>query len=287
MTRRGLLFSFALTALVFHAVGEAAAQGTIDFRREYRFLPRFSMLNESGGIAGYDVDFRIRGTFDFVTRPGDTDVWPPQTLAKFDDVEAWASHPILAYVLNVDETLNLSGLGGLQVFSGPHGLDVYRFRGAVGEDEVPVNLHVATLGRWLYMRGETDPPCCDFFEYKIRALAHELPMADFDEDAEVGSADLARWTQSFGAPALPPGGGLAPGDANGDGVVDGADFLAWQRQQGQSPPVLDALDAMIDAAIASAGTASFGAIPEPGAATLAAVGASLAAMGRRRRLAKN
>jgi hypothetical protein len=131
------------------------------------------------------------------------------------------------------------------------------------------------------MRGGTEPPCCDFFEYNIRALAHELPMADFDEDDEVGARDLARWVQGFGVPAIPVGAGLPQGDGDGDGDVDGSDFLAWQRQQGQAPPVLDVLDKMVDAALASAQITSTAGIPEPGSLALLVVG-SLAVGGRRR-----
>ena len=52
----------------------------------YRFLPRLSVLNQSGGIGGFDVDFRVMGKFDFTVELGPTDVWPPQHVAKFTNV---------------------------------------------------------------------------------------------------------------------------------------------------------------------------------------------------------
>ncbi len=56
------------------------------------------------------------------------------------------------------------------------------------------------------------------------------PVGDFDGDYLVGSDDLALWQAGFAT-----GNNLAginDGDANGDGEVSGADFLAWQRNYG-------------------------------------------------------
>jgi hypothetical protein len=52
--------------------------------------------------------------------------------------------------------------------------------------------------------------------------------ADFDEDGDVDSADLAQWQGDFGENAA--------SDADNDGDSDGADFLAWQQQFGSPPP---------------------------------------------------
>jgi hypothetical protein len=73
-----------------------------------------------------------------------------------------------------------------------------------------------------------------------------------------------------------------PGDFNDDGVVDGADFLAWQR--GESPNQLSVAD--LDLWKANFGVPAaiaVSAIPEPTAALLAACG--LAAMAAARRIA--
>ena len=67
--------------------------------------------------------------------------------------------------------------------------------------------------------------------------------ADFDDDGDVDSDDLAQWQGDFGENAL--------SDADNDGGSDAADFLAWQRQLG-SPSV----------------TAAAERVPEPGALTL-------------------
>jgi hypothetical protein len=47
---------------------------------------------------------------------------------------------------------------------------------------------------------------------------------DVDLDGDVDAADLARLISGFGQP-----GAWIAGDVSGDGVVDGADFLLWQR----------------------------------------------------------
>ena len=250
----------------------------------YQFLPRLSVLNQSGGIGGFDVDFRVMGKFDFTVEFGHTDVWPPQYVAKFSNVDAWASHPILAYVLPLDQTLNLSGLVGWQLpVAAP--FDVYCFDGTT-QDGSSVKLIAAEIGPWLHLRGETTPPprSADYFEYELKAVARRTPFADFTQDDAVDNADLARWSSRFGlkASALE---GLAQGDANQDGIADGADFLQWQRQAGEVAPALASLDAMVDAALATLAAAeptSIAAVPEPTTLGLGVVGIAGLLLRRRR-----
>ena len=51
--------------------------------------------------------------------------------------------------------------------------------------------------------------------------------ADFDEDGDVDTTDLAIWDGAFDLNQL--------GDADGDNDTDGADLLLWQRQFGSHP----------------------------------------------------
>jgi hypothetical protein len=81
--------------------------------------------------------------------------------------------------------------------------------------------------------------------------------ADFNHDGKVNGADLTVWKGAFNTTAL--------GDANSDGVSDGADFLIWQRQVGSGGPAVGAA----------------GAVPEPAAAWLLAMGAAAWACRRR------
>ena len=56
-------------------------------------------------------------------------------------------------------------------------------------------------------------------------VVYQIP-GDFDRNNVVNAADLAVWRSAFGV--------STEGDANGDRVSDGADFLAWQRNLGAS-----------------------------------------------------
>ncbi len=191
----------------------------------------------------------VRGTFDLKLEPSAVAVFPSLFSAKFINVEAWAVHPVLDDVVVIDDVLNLSGLVGGQVLRDPT-RTLFKFNGET-DDGSSVELFARTRGPWLYMRGQTTPPegSADFFQYSIRALAHLRPWADRNEDGSVDAADLTALT--------------------GDPTRSGVDFLQWQRQLGETPPPEDILDAELDAAIASAGSA-FSAAPEPASAALAA-----------------
>jgi hypothetical protein len=66
----------------------------------------------------------------------------------------------------------------------------------------------------------------DFF-----GVAPIVPTGDFTGDGAVDGADFLAWQRGFGA-AEPT---LADGDANFDGTVDAADLAAWQTQFGAVP----------------------------------------------------
>jgi hypothetical protein len=269
--------AWAVCGLLAQSVEAQTLQPT----ERYRFLPRQSVLNETGGFAGVDVDYRVMGTFGFTVDPVSIAIWPPERSAKFSNVNAWASHPILAFVLPLDQTLNLSELTGKQLpVAAP--FDVYRFDGKT-DDGSTVELYAAQIGPWLRLRGATTAPpgSADFFEYNLRAVARRTPLADFDGSDRVDGADLAKWSSRFGLKATSLD-GLAQGDANGDGLTDGADFLAWQQQAGEEVPDVAGLDAMVDAALATlaAATSTTAAIPEPSSLGLAAVGLAFLALRR-------
>jgi len=92
-----------------------------------------------------------------------------------------------------------------------------------------------------------------------------LLAADFDEDRDVDSTDLASWKTNFG---LATGATHAQGDATADGVVNGDDWIVWQRQLGETSII----------------AASY-AVPEHSAITLSAVSLLAFAQLRRRHLA--
>ena len=75
----------------------------------------------------------------------------------------------------------------------------------------------------------------------------ELDNADFDGDGDVDGIDFLTWQQNVGTGTLP-----SQGDAENDGDVDRFDLEVWQSQYGTPPPL-----------------AGVAAVPEPGAMVLA------------------
>lgn len=86
--------------------------------------------------------------------------------------------------------------------------------------------------------------------------------ADFNGDGAVDGADFLAWQQNFGS----AGATNEQGDADGNATVDAADLAVWQSNFG-----------------GGAALAAIGAVPEPAAATLGAIMlTSVAAMRKRR-----
>lgn len=105
--------------------------------------------------------------------------------------------------------------------------------------------------------------------WRLAAMSNDVTLelfwsADFNADRVVNAADLTIWKTGFNSLATAT---HATGDADGDGDVDGADLLKWQRQLGSS---------------SSAAILSSTAVPEPRSALVAAV-ASAGALARSRR----
>ena len=105
-------------------------------------------------------------------------------------------------------------------------------------------------------------PAAQYVGYKVDALAHIAPYADFNLDGTIDGNDFSVLMANIGTAA---GASLEQGDAVGDGDVDGEDFLAWQRSIG---PAINL------AAFADSGLGS-NTIPEPGTIGLLVVAAAL------------
>ncbi len=232
-----------------------------DILREYQFLPRHSTLSVHGGFAGLQLELPIFGGFDFVTgyHPDFTSLNP---YAAFLNVDAQAINPadFGPYSFDIDASLNLSGLDGEPLPTGAP-FNLYHFEGEDGQG-APMELYVAELGRWLYMKGENRPGCCDFFNFQIKALARQKPHPDFNSDGLVDRLDLDYWESHLGLDDA--------ADADGSGMTDGADFLALQRDYGSAAPSADYFEALISAALAGGALAAN--VPEPASMGLLVAG---------------
>lgn len=262
--RGALVYTVSWLAAAVPAINAGAqAPEIVD---HFRLIPRLSVLHQTGGFAGVDDRYRLMGEFDLAH----TREWAGD--ARIENAEVWGSvispFPRTAEVTDVDELLNLEGLDGEKLpVGGP--FDAYRFTGTIN-DGSSIDIFAMQLGPWLGLRGFTTPPpgSADFFAYQLRAVARRSPVADFNDDGVVDRADLSAWATG--------GGSLLDG-----ALTRGADFLAWQQQLGEQPP-LDALDAALSAVIAST-RSSLTAVPEPAALPVAAVAAMLSVARRRRR----
>jgi hypothetical protein len=262
--------AIAILAVEF-AAGHAAASHP-DILRNYRFIPSRSILEVTGGFAGIQETFHARGTFGLVTGYEEgvscAAIGCPDPshipFAKFVDVDAWL-HPDspLTYVWNLDDTLNLSGLHGTFHNTAPNRLF---FRGEDGQGQ-PFHLTAVLHDRLLHMFGGNEPGCCDFFQYRFKALAYLTPRADFNFDGAVDGGDYLLWRKTVGR----SGTGLAA-DGNEDGVVNAGDYEIWRTQFGQA----------VDFSQFDGAELNTGAVPEPKTTALALTGMAYVWLRRRK-----
>jgi hypothetical protein len=258
-----LRFCFAIRVLVATITGIVAhpslAHDVPEKLAYYYLLPRNSALRQSDGIAA--VDYQLFG-YVMVRYGG---IW--STNASFEIASVWGSlpsdNPVLAMDIDVNETLSLENLNGA-VLPAAAPTEVYQFRGHT-LDGSPINLFAAMTGPWIYLRGGSEPPAggANYITYSTRALGRSRPFADF----------------------------------NGDGIVDGADYVTsrkapdadaqfattyydWATQFGERLLDLDAMDAIINAAAGTSVTTAT--VPEPTSVGLAPIAGVLLGTRRRR-----
>ncbi len=269
-------FFFVCLLLVPAAVASltpsSQAQDPPERLDHYRLLPRLSTLHQTGGIAGFDLRYRLLGKYDFRRGSG----WTAE--ASFENAEIWgliiSDGPTPAIVIDVDEVLNLEGLKG-EALPVAAPFDVFKFTGETG-DGSSVRLLAAVIGPWMYLRGGTQPPegSADFFEYELRAVARSRPFADFNGDGVVDAADYTVMRDS--------GAMDGAGAASSDDLTAGAGYAEWREQFGETVPDFTAYDAMMNAAAAGSGAAAATAAPEPTSVSILVVGGLIVAFLRRR-----
>ena len=266
---------FACLVLISIALGSVVssspAQTPADLLDHYKLLPRLSTLHQSGGIAGFDLDYRLLGKYDFRHGVG----WTAR--ASFENAEIWGSiisdGPTPAYVIDVDQVLNLEGLKG-EALPVAAPFDVFKFTGET-QDGSSVSLFAAVIGPWMYLHGGTRPPAgsADYFQYDVKWVARSRPFADFNDDGVVDAGDYT---------ILRDSGRMSGGSGATDSidVTAGAGYAEWTEQFGERVPDFVAVDAMMSAAAGSGSAAA--AVPEPSSAIVAAIGVFIASCRRQR-----
>lgn len=261
---RAILRFTAFAVIAVRSAGPAVAQ-TGDAASQYRLIPSRSSLQATGGAADINQQFFAYGTFQFaVGHDGSPPGGPPTgevPHARFIDVQSWlVPDSSIPFQWNTDFTLRLSGLSGSAWPADP---GRFEFRGADGQNR-PMLLTARQQGELLHLVGENDPGDSGAYRYRFDALAYRAPFADFNLDGMVDGIDAHVLMSHLGTFAQAT---FEQGDADGDGDVDGNDFIVWQREIGAAT----AMSAFGHAAAASAGL-SAAAVPEPGTATIALAG---------------
>jgi hypothetical protein len=233
--------------LAAHCAQHASAQSADTFQ-QFRFIPSRSTLDVTGGPADVRQKFFTYGKFSLNTG------YEGGPHAEFVGVDSWlVPDSPLTFVWHTDGMLNLSGLEGTFAASDPSHI---AFQGVDGQG-APFQLTTVQHGRLLHVVGENSPPCCGFLKYKLDALAYVGPYADFNLDGMVDRLDTDVLSSNIGTFANAT---FEQGDADGDGDVDGDDFLAWQREIGPATP----MSAFTSASSSGAALNSHG-VPEPAA----------------------
>jgi hypothetical protein len=226
---------------------------------EYKLLPRLSVLQRTGGIAGVNQRLRLFGSYEIEQSP--LAIYPP--MVSFQNAEIWGSLisdlPNPAYVEDVDEILNLEGLFGRQVpVEAP--FDLYKFAGKT-RDGSSIQLHAAAIGPWMYVRGSTTPPpnSADYFVYELRMVARSRPFADLNEDGRVDAADYTVLRDRAGA----------AGAGSIGASTDEVTYSDWREQFGEQVPDFTAVDDYLTGAGSGfPATLTATATPEPTTAAL-------------------
>ena len=134
----------------------------------YRLVPGLSTLTESGGFAGGDTRYRLRGEYDFLQEwSGGTPTEPLELIPRFDNVDIRAPlGDLLPAFIDVGHLFNMELLRG-ELIPQPFAFtpfEVFRFTGIANDspaasplEQSLVELYAVTYGPWMYLRGETIP----------------------------------------------------------------------------------------------------------------------------------
>lgn len=228
----------------------------------YRLLPSHSELVQSGGFAGIETRYRLRGEYDFLQQwTGGTPTEPLELVPSFDNVDIRAPlGELLPAFIDVGFLFNMELLKG-ELIPQPFAFtpfEVFRFEGIANDspaasplEQSLVELYAVTYGPWMYLRGETTPRpwAADYFEYDLRALARSGEWSDYNEDGVVDASDYTTIRDTASKIAAPSEQWLVEASAK------------WRADYGDHAPDLSLFDQAIELALSQQGGAA--AIPEP------------------------
>ena len=276
--------TFAVCLTWFAALATPVRADPPDILHEYTFVTSKSTLQITGGFGGFSWPLGIDGTFGIVTGWELQHPLAYRRFAQFVDVKAdlldpraW---PLPSPATDLDDTLKLSSLDGKITPAGSLSFD------GVENQGFPMHVDARQRGPLVVLTGSNQPDCCDHYSYTLRALGRGKLAADFNADGLVNRTDLATLSEHMGktghdfllltADYVDPDFEAAilaaeHGDADLNGLIDGADFLIWQAEVGRASPSLLASPAILATPI-----------PEPAARLLAAMGCMMAVRRLRR-----
>lgn len=247
----------------------------------YRLLPSHSELVQSGGFAGIETRYRLRGEYDFLQEwTGGTPTEPLELVPRFDNVDIRAPYgPMLPAFIDVGHLFNLELLRG-ELIPQPFAFtpfEVFRFEGIANDspaasplEQSLVEMYAVTYGPWMYLRGETIPRpwTADYFEYDLRALARAGGWSDYNEDGVVDASDYTAIRDTASMLAAPSNAWLEESSAR------------WRNDYGDRAPDLALFDNAIELALSQQRDGVT--IPEPAALMLLVIAALTPGLGNRR-----
>lgn len=262
---------FSLLFVLAAALGSATASVAQppDRLDHYRLVPSLSSLTQSGGFAGIETSYRLRGEYDFLQEwSGDTPSEPLELTPRFDNVDIRAPlGELLPAFLDVGFLFNMELLQG-ELIPQPFAFtpfEVYRFEGIANDspaasplEQSLVEMYAVTYGPWMYLRGETIPRpwTADYFEYDLRALARSGDWSDYNEDGVIDASDYTTIRDTASMMAAPTDQWLVEASAR------------WRNDYGGRAPDLALFDNAIEVALSQQGAF---AVPEPAALVLLVV----------------
>lgn len=271
-------FSLRVTAVLVVVMLTSSPQGADavppDRLESFLVLPGLSTFRQTGGFAGVNNLYKLRGDYDFAREwTGGTPTDPLEQTVRFDNADLRAPlGDLLPAFIDVDETLNLESLRG-ELLPQPFAFtpfEVFRFEGIINDgapasplESSTIEVFAVRLGPWMYLRGETTPRpwMADFFEYELRALARTGGWADQNEDGRIDAADYTTIR---------------------DGTLTATDAISaqslWADQFGEQTPDFAQFEAAITSALSQQSSRS---IPEPSASLLILLAAMPALRSRR------